>query len=171
MKKAGIILLLMYLLTACIDQHDNYTWYELTKQNILADSDISYDSTVTGKYNQIDLDQVVYFANDKKTRLVAYQKDSLNALDFRFSKDGSFELRREYCKGSAKLLFEGIMYKESFFGLSTWWHCNGKLSHRGIRFRNKKVGIWKYWDEEENLINTTNFGNEDLLDSLRLIKY
>jgi antitoxin component YwqK of YwqJK toxin-antitoxin module len=147
----------------------NDSWFEAIKQKILIDTDKQPDSLVTEK-GSTDYLTVFYYKDGKKyieRHLVL--PDSAVGWEKLFG-SGNIEIRHEfYPKGQVG--FEGVFINDRPYGLSTWFHKNGEIDEQGIRYKDKKVGIWKTWDEEGNLKETTNYHNEQLLDSLKKIQY
>lgn len=155
------------------------TWYEETKAEILKQADLEPDSVVTFK-NTIAKRETLM--NGKiivpETTLVV-EKAYLDGRIFHvrilseekpraetfYSINGAFELRRElYPNGN--YLFEGIIYNDHFYGLSTWSHANGKTEKQGVRFNDQRIGVWKKWDEAGILTEETDYQNLAKLDSL-----
>ena len=58
---------------------------------------------------------------------------------------------------------DGKKWSEGYFkiGLSdsirTVWHPNGKKYYQGYYKEEKKVGVWKFWDENEKLVKEVDF--------------
>lgn len=85
-----------------------------------------------------------------------------------FTPDGKFEWRCEICPDSSRG-FEGILFKNKFYGPCTWWYCNGRMRQQGFRYANREIGAWRRWDENGALVDSIDRGNHDLLDSLQHI--
>lgn len=85
-----------------------------------------------------------------------------------FTSDGKFEWRCEICPDGSTG-FEGILFKNKFYGPCTWWHCNGRMRQHGFRFANREIGCWRRWDEKGGLVDSIDQGNQYLLDSLQQI--
>lgn len=82
-----------------------------------------------------------------------------------FTPDGKFEWRREICPNGTTA-FEGILFKNKFYGPCTWRYCNGQLRQQGVRFANREIGGWHRWDQNGAPVDTIQRGNEQLADSL-----
>ena len=154
-----ILVITVHFLTGCnnksnkdqkwdIDNKDQ-KWYDDTKAAILTQSDVKTDSTKSVFNSDSSYVYCYYYVNGRVFLKKGYSKRILR-LEVHYSTDGRFELRREICE-NGNYSFEGITYMSDFYGLSTWWSCNGRIHRQGIRFRNDDVGNWKVWDEEHNL--------------------
>lgn len=142
-------------------------WYEDTKAEILRQADLNPDSTSLTYNEDSTFKKEHYFSGGHEYLLKGYDKEILR-LETHYSKDGNFELRREICD-NGNFGFEGIVYKGHFYGLSTWRYCNGQIEHQGVRHNDKKIGIWKKFDETGKQIEETDYKNLEQLDSLPTI--
>ena len=165
-----LYILIIALLTHCTN-HDrkeqSNKWYLETKTEILKQSNLNADST-SQTFNE-DKSYLTedYYSFGHKFLTKGYN-NTIPRLEIHYSKDGNFELRRELCD-NGNLGFEGITYKEHFYGLSTWRRCNGTLDQKGVRFNDQKIGIWKekaLWGQYKN----TDYGNYNKFDSMPTIK-
>lgn len=107
-----------------------------------------------------------YYLKGRKISVQRYNRGRL-VIESVFSEDGNFEFRREVCR-SGNSGFEGILYKNSFYGLSTWYYCSVKsrIKLQGVRFKGEKIGVWKEWSRRGNLLEEIDYGRSELLDSL-----
>jgi len=145
------------------------SWYKALRQKIITES-LKFDSTSIEPFEPDPSRQVTnYFLGDRKQKMEMPSTDSTGGLVILYSKDGKLELRKEIC-ANGQVAFEGITYEDHFYGLSTWWHCNGQIREQGLRYRNKQIGSWKQWNEKGVLIKTTEHPDQHLLDSLRAMK-
>lgn len=112
------------------------------------------DTTGIQTYKAGKLDGISYLFNEGKIAAIETFKDGV--------RNGITE---EICPNGT-ISFKGNLINGNFYGLSTWWHCNGKKESEGIRVKGVEVGKWKYWDENGKLIKTENKGNLKLLDSI-----
>ena len=154
-------------LTRCASNHGRTSsdkWYEDTKAEILKQSDLKPDSTALMYNEDSTFTKEHYFSAGHEFHLKGYNKGILR-LEIHYSKDRNFELRREICD-NGNFGFEGIVYKDHFYGLSTWRYCDGQIHHQGIRHNGKKVGVWKKFDESGKQIEETDYKNTELLDSM-----
>jgi hypothetical protein len=132
----------------------------------LKQSDLKADSTISTFNEDSTFRREHYYSGGQEFLLKGYNKGVLR-LETHYSKDKKFELRREICE-DGNWSFEGIAYKEHFYGLSTWKNCKGQLDHQGIRYNDQKIGVWKTWDEGK-LKEEKDYKNLTKLDSLPTI--
>lgn len=154
-----------FFLAHCADNaNDNPgdKWYDETKAEILKQAEVKPDS-ITRAEDSITVKEYSY-SNGNVFHERWLKGGKLRAETF-YSKDGNFELRREIFENGV-FLFEGIVYNDHFYGLSTWNHQNGKPEQQGIRFNDQKIGVWKKWDEAGKLTEETDYKNLQKLDSL-----
>lgn len=140
-------------------------WFAKKKEMILTDFRTGADSTATVPLEDEDFEEVQAFRNGKLVHKLIRSKDGRPLYEYHYS-DLGWELRRMYC-GNGQLAFEGIVKGNEFYGLSTWWHCNGQLDHFGWRFKDRKFGRWLYFKEDGTPDKEENFGLPEYLDSLR----
>jgi hypothetical protein len=168
----------LFLFTSCGKSKpqkpkDAQTWFDYTKSVILEQAETKMDNTTytftddqSVEHIQLGKHEIMRRIYNKKDTSMVWGRD-WNAI-FYFSTNGDFEYRQEICKDGT-LLFEGIVYKGEFYGLSTWRYCDTKkLMMQGVRYKNQKIGIWKSWDKDGNL-SETNYNKLELLDSMPLI--
>lgn len=139
-------------------------WYEETKREILKQSALKADSTALYVKSDSTKKRETYFSRGQKF-LVKFYRNGILSSEYYFSKDGNFDLRREFCD-NGDVNFEGIGYKTSLYGPFTRWHCNGKVQEQGYHFRSEKIGSWKTFDGTGKLIYVTDHKFHALLDSL-----
>ena len=174
LSKNTLALSLAIILFSCENRQSmskNKKWYDDTKAEILNQSNLNADSIVLNK----DQDSIwivnSFYSNGQEFKRRAFKKEWLRGgTYYYFSKDNNFELRQEICDNNT-ILFEGIVYKGHFYGLSTWWsYCDKKLlSEQGVRFKDEKISVWKKWDESGKA-TLTDYGNQNKLDSMPSIK-
>ncbi|MBR9860568.1 hypothetical protein GYB22_07415 [bacterium] len=165
----------------------NFIWYSLFISSIMFSSCESsvqdpwfkqYKKEITQTANQeadsLDIQQDLrgpiikkYFADGRVIKKELFRNDTMIMSRTLYGPQ-SLELRTEYWPSGA-LGFEGIALRDTFYGLSTWYHENGNISLQGIRYKNAKVGKWYYWNENGTLKKTEEFGEEHLIDSLQQV--
>lgn len=143
-------------------------WYSQTKDFILTESNLPTDSTATEYFADGNQQKVKLFNNGHPTVEKWYQVTGEQIAETKYSRDGQFELRKEICQ-NGQIAFEGIFYKTNPYGLSTWFGCTKIKQKEGIRFKDKKVGIWKSWNDKGE-VTETDYKNIELIDSLQIIK-
>jgi hypothetical protein len=143
-------------------------WSADTKAEILRQSDLRSDSTSFTFNEDSTFKDEHFFFGGHKFLSKGYKKGVLLS-ETRYSKDTNFELRREICD-NGNFSFEGIVYKDHFYGLSTWRQCNGQLDHQGIRYNGEKIGVWRKWNETGKLIEEEDYDNVSKLDSMPSIR-
>lgn len=148
------------------DQPDG--WFSKKKQRLLDQLRTAPDSTNVAPVEDPQFEEVKEFSQGFMRRRLIRHKDGRPLYEYIYSPDG-FELRRMFC-GNGQLAFEGLALRGEFYGLSTWWHCNGSLDHYGIRYADKKVGRWPYFREDGSPDYEENFGLLQYLDSLRMVE-
>jgi hypothetical protein len=171
MKRLILFFAASTLLFSCQTKPEKFdadNWYSQTKDFIIKDSNLPADSTSTE--DEIGWRKEIAYKGGRPIRIKWFHPSGEPGDETYFSRDGQFELRSKICK-NGQLEFEGIFYRGDPYGLSTWWLCDTKTKQEeGVRFRNKRVGIWKTWiDEGEPLI--TDYKNAELIDSLQFIKF
>jgi hypothetical protein len=171
-RRLIMLALLMLSLFSCDEKQEGYkdTWFEKAKKEIFRQSSYLADSISISYNDDSSFARKCYFFQGRKLRLRGYSRGHL-ALETSYSKDGDFEFRREICK-NGHYSFEGIVYKNEFYGLSTWYHCSVKSQpqSQGVRFKSERIGVWKKWDEKGDLIGEVDYGKRELLDSLPQIE-
>ena len=144
-----------------------YHWYTSTKSIILSDSNAYTDSTSLEKYPDGKTHKIWSYNHGHPTVEKWYREAGEEAAETNFSHDGLFELRKEICK-DGNPLFEGIFYKDHAYGPSTWWRCDSTIDEQGIRFNDREIGVWQYWDSSGK-VEKINYHREELIDSLPMI--
>ncbi len=172
MNQQLFFIAILTLLFSCNTHHEKFDsekWYQRTKDFILTESNLPTDSTSIENYANGKTHKVIAFNNGHPTIEKWFRESGEQISETHYSCDGEFELRREICV-DGQIAFEGIFYKKSAYGLSTWWGCGKIKEQEGIRFNEKKIGIWKSWDEN-GIVKETDYKNNDLIDSLETIKF
>ena len=174
-KFLTLLLLLSY---SCSNDPRIYAtkWTNDIKQKILIDAQVIPDSSY---FDTVGLSLWFYkFGKKVKTyhfqRLLDHQGklylDTSKAVITYYSKDGNFELVTSRCApGNGG--FESVRYKYYFYGQTEFRFCNGKIREKGFRFYNKDVGTWVTYDSAGNVINTVDYGSNNLLNKLKEIHY
>ncbi len=147
---------------------DQKAWFEKTKATILRQSKMNADSV--GQLTSDDLvrrTELSYRDGHLFLKKV-FRQNILVQVAF-FDQSGEFELRRELCP-NGKSRFEGIYVRAEAYGICTWYFCSGKIEKQGVRFRNKDVGIWKFYDEGGKLTEEVDFENMKLADVMPEVK-
>ncbi len=147
---------------------DQKAWFEKTRAAILRQSKMNADSV--GQQTSDDLvrrTELSYREGHLFLKKV-YRQNILVQVAF-FDQSGEFELRRELCP-NGKSRFEGIYVKGEAYGICTWYFCSGKIEKQGVRFRNKDIGIWKFYDEGGRLTEEADFENAKLADVMPDVK-
>jgi antitoxin component YwqK of YwqJK toxin-antitoxin module len=143
-------------------------WYQERKERILSESNLPTDSTSIERYENGKAHKVKSFNHGHPTVEKWYRETGEQVVQTNYSRDGLFELRREICK-DGKPLFEGIFYKGQGYGPSTWWRCGRSKEEEGVRFKDLKIGVWKYWDTSGK-VSEADYKNGNIIDSLQWIK-
>lgn len=144
-------------------------WYDALRTNIQSAADLKADTTHFQYLADSTFSHRTFIRQGCIYREEWYGKaGDLQGISL-FTTDGKFELRREICPDRS-IGFEGILFKNKFYGPCTWWHCNGRMRQQGFRYANREVGAWRRWDENGALVDSIERGNRHLLDSLRYIK-
>lgn len=190
MKRIGIIILSLLLIGFCLTYCSNKEqsrnpkeeqakalieqqyassskWYKETKEQILKQAALKADCTIS-TYNENRSFKTEHFYLNGHEFMSKGFSDGILSVEIFFSKNKEFELRREICENGASS-FEGIVYQGEFVGLSTWRNCNGNISEQGNRYNDKKIGIWKKFDRDEQLTEVNDYKNAEKLDSLPVI--
>lgn len=165
-----IAIVMLVFICSCDTKNPKFDpddWYKKTKEFILKESSLLPDSTETEYYDDGKPHKIRFFSNGIPIGEKWYRATGEQAVETNFSRDGQFELRKEICQ-DGKVAFEGVFYKKEPYGLSTWFGCGEFKQQQGIRFRDKKVGIWKSWDGNGKETNV-DYKNNELIDSLKLI--
>jgi len=146
--------------------NDTNEWFNRTKKEIIMQSSYKEDSVDVSYNNDSSYVSKSYYLQGRKIRAQHHNKGRL-AIESFYSEDGLFEFRREvYRSGDSG--FEGILYKNEFYGLSTWYYYSGKsrIKLQGVRFKGEKIGVWKRWSRRGRLQEEIDYGRKKLLDSL-----
>ena len=169
MLRISLVFFLMVLIS-CSRSPTEYAkeWSDDIKSKILEDAFRTPDSSYFDSTRSL----LTFYRKNNKLKSYFF-KVSLERTDTAtstfHSDDQKFELRRELCPVVDRN-FEGIVYNGSFVGLVELRYCNGKLKKRGFRY-GEMVGIWKEYDQAGNETTTQDYGNENLLENLKGIKY
>jgi len=139
-------------------------WYVRTKHEIMKYADLHSDSSV------MTIRDDGFATTDAYVNGRIFIRTTRDGMHTRARSyfSGDFELRQELCD-NGELSFEGVVYNSTFYGWSTWRRCNGQLEERGIRFNNVRVGVWRKYDEDGNLVEQTDYQRQEKLDSLPVI--
>lgn len=162
-----IIFLGAISLNSCVNNRKNASsqnWYETAKAVILKESGLHTDSTAITFNHDSTIIENNFFSSGHKFLIKGYKKSRL-CFEIRYNHDGNFELRREFCPDSI-LAFEGIVYQSYFYGPTVWYYCNGKVDHGGNKYHDRKIGVWKSYNEKGELIKEIDYKNTEVLDSL-----
>lgn len=161
------LLLPMLFLTQCREQApvNPTTWYAALRSNIQRAADGSADTTHFEYLADSTFSHRVFIREGRIFREEWYGKTGETQGISLFTPDGKFELRCEICPDSSAG-FEGILFKNKFYGPCTWWHCNGRMRQHGFRYANREIGAWRRWDENGVLVDSIDRGSRHLLDSL-----
>ncbi|MBV7530456.1 hypothetical protein [Chitinophaga sp. sic0106] len=143
-------------------------WFRQTKERIISQASAEPDS-VHFSYNRDSSTKIQQsFANHQLLITRAYDNNVLH-YEFYHSKDGAFELRREFTfKGPAS--FEGIYYRGEGYGLSTWLRTENQVEAQGVRVNGKKVGKWKEWNAATGKLTEADYGGEATIESFPILK-
>ena len=138
--------LLLSMIIGCNKKHiDSQKWYDDTKAEILKQANLKADS-ISDFYDKDSSRKCQYsYLKGHLFRECTIKKEGTHGgIDFYFSKDGKFVLRREICNNDT-ILFEGIYYQGGFYGLSTWWkNCDKRqIRSQGLRYKSSEIGIWQ----------------------------
>jgi hypothetical protein len=147
---------------------DVATWYENLRADIQKKADLQADTTHFEYLADSTFSHRVFIRGKRVFREEWYGKaGDLQGVSL-YMPDGRFELRSEICPDGSRG-FEGILFKNKFYGPCTWWYCNGQMRQQGYRFANREIGLWRRWDENGVLVDSVDRGNGALLDSLVLM--
>ena len=168
-KNIIIILISLCFLVSCgiSNEEKSKKWYEETKAEILRQANLKADST-TIVFNDIDstFRKEYSFSGGQLFQEKYYSQDNL-CCEIYYSKNGKFELRREFYPNEKHCGFEGIFYKKKGYGIYSCWHRNGQLKEQGVRYKGERISVWEEWDETGRLISTIEYiGTSNLLDSM-----
>ncbi len=144
------------------------TWYQTLRTTIQSQADLQADTTHFEYLADSTFSHRAFIHGGRVFREEWYGKAGDLQGKSLFTPDGKFEWRCEICPDRS-VGFEGILFKNKFYGPSTWWYCNGQMRQQGYRYANREIGIWRRWDENGVLVDSIDRGNHDLLDSLRHI--
>ncbi len=164
MNKYVLTILFLFSCAQKPKHPDPYSWYDNTKAIILSESNLLTDSTSIEKYENGKTHKVKSFNQGHPTVEKWYRETGEQVVQTNYSRDGQFELRMEICK-DGKPAFVGIFYKDEGYGPSTWWKCGKSKEEEGIRYKDRKIGVWKYWNDNGKMTETDN-KDGNLIDSL-----
>jgi hypothetical protein len=160
--------LLVFAMFSCSKKQSNNTdaWFSTTKKEIIRQSSYMEDSVDVSYNKDSSYVSKSYYLQGRKLTMQRFNRGRL-VIESIYSKDGQFEFRREVCKNGDSG-FEGIVYKDEFYGLSTWYYCSVKsrIESQGVRFKGEKIGVWKKWSRRGRLLEEVDYGKKELLDSL-----
>ena len=165
----GLLLPLLFL-AQCQKQPsvNPSAWYEALRSNIQNAADLKADTTHFQYLADSTFSHRTFIRKGRIFREEWYGKTGgLQGVSL-FTPDGKFEWRCEICPDSSTG-FEGVLFKNKFYGPCTWWHCNGRMRQHGYRYANREIGAWRRWDENGALVDSIDRGNRHLLDSLHYI--
>ncbi len=138
---------LLILFASCsTPQQKAQKWYDETKAKILAQGASQPDSVVTKFNRDSSYKEEHFFFHGNIYWLKGYEKGKLS-LESHYTRDGNWRFTHEWC-GDGRFDFEGVMYQDNGYGLSTWRYCNGKIEEVGVRYNNEEIGTWKYYNED-----------------------
>ncbi|WPP50688.1 toxin-antitoxin system YwqK family antitoxin [Catalinimonas niigatensis] len=163
-----IVVVLIFFMFSC--ENREVSWSESIKSKIIDDATIKYSAITTGNSRDGYLYESYYKDSVLLFELAYSVEHDRYEINRQYSADKKFELVQELCPNKT-VAFEGIKYGDNFYGSSIWWYCNGQKQMEGLRFNNENIGIWNYWDDKGKLIKTKDYGHENLIDSLKMIKY
>jgi hypothetical protein len=168
MKYVAPFLVCMTLLISACDQpqpFDPEKWYAANKEIILRQANEPTDSVERRNWGNEVPEREFFYRKGKLVRETRYRDTGVMAIEKFYSKDGQYELRREFCTDGS-VSFEGIFYKNFSYGMSTWWGCGVPTQERGVRVKDKKIGSWLTIDAK-GVQGRTEYGNEDQLEILK----
>ena len=140
-------------------------WYQTLRSDIQRQADRTADTTHVQHLADSTFSHRVYIHDKRVFREEWYGKAGDLQGRSLFTPDGRFEWRCEICPDSS-VGFEGILFKNKFYGPCTWWYCSGQMRQQGYRYANREIGIWRRWDEAGVLVDSVDRGGRHLLDSL-----
>ncbi|MBK8921423.1 MAG: hypothetical protein IPM81_07900 [Saprospirales bacterium] len=143
-------------------------WYHALRSKIQSAADLSADTTHFEYLADSMFSHRVFIREGRIFREEWYEKTGkLQGLSL-FTFDGRFEWRCEICPDGSTG-YEGVLFKNKFYGPCSWWYCNGQMRQHGFRYANREVGLWRRWDENGALVDAIDRGNGHLMDSLQYI--
>lgn len=171
MNKITGLILLTFFLTSCdltTEENKHIKWFDQTKNEILNQSNLTADST----FVTLSDDSVITWTHNlfkgQEFSKEGKIKEKLRIKSY-FSKSADFELRQEICDNGL-VAFEGILFKDKFYGLSKWKDCQDRIQMEGIRFEDEKVGIWKIYNDKGQVNEETDYGHYKSVDLFPKIK-
>jgi len=146
-------------------------WTNAMKASILGDYGKGVDSTVYLPLEDPSFFQKLEYRGGMLKQKKYISRDSLTIFEiYTAGANGEFELRRKFCP-NGQMAYEGITLNGEHYGMDMWWHCNGKVEHKGLRFASKYFGKWPYFKEDGTADHEDNFGLMEYLDSLSTVKF
>ncbi|WP_143159871.1 hypothetical protein [Chitinophaga jiangningensis] len=116
-------------------------WFSNTKAEILRQATAEPDSTAFSFSDDRNQREQAQFIGHHLLSKKGFDHDVLR-YEIYFSKDGMFQFRRDYHQ-NGRPAFEGILYNNDGYGLTTRWLENGREQSYGVRFAGKPVGEWR----------------------------
>jgi len=102
---------------------------------------------------------VKYFASETKEKLIReiqYYDDGAVYIEGSFKNNERHGSWVAYYKDG--VIWSQAEYKDGLEdGLKSVYFENGQKYYEGIKEKNKRVGIWKFWDIEGNLVKEVNY--------------
>lgn len=141
-------------------------WYQTLRSGIQTRADLQADTTHFQYLADSAFSHRVFIHGGRVFREEWYGKAGDLQGQSLFTPDGKFEWRCEICPDGS-IGFEGILFKQKFFGPCIWWYCDGRMRQHGYRFAGREIGIWRRWDEAGVLVDSIDRGGAALLDSLQ----
>lgn len=171
-RRRGRILLLSIIVSSCKwgDYDDVTGWHEATKERILEQSELVADSISERTDTQTSELVRSYYYSGHLFRKEIVGKTGVVAYMVRYANDSNFSYCTEYCSHGYKI-YEGIDYKHKPYGIATWYDCEtGKITEQGVRYKFRKVGLWKMYDRSGNPVREIVYDKEVKLKSYPRLK-
>ena len=75
-----------------------------------------------------------------------------------------------YPSGKLKSTTPYTRPKNTIYGIVSHFYENGQVEKKGKQYKNKKIGVWEYFDENSNLIKKETYNKKGALTRTQLIE-
>ncbi len=138
-------------------------WYDSTKAEILRQANKAIDSTAIVKEEE-NYRQVEMFSKGNLVKLEAI-RDGRIIYDVHYANNGDFELRCERLCDNGGASFEGIVYKNEFYGYTLNFYCSGQVKETYFRYKSKTHGTLTKYNEDGTVKEVIDNGLPDLMEA------
>jgi antitoxin component YwqK of YwqJK toxin-antitoxin module len=171
LKNSSILLLFLIPILSCNEQTEKtmYDWSNEVRNHIIEYSSTKPDSSSFENLNDTIQWYTTFYKGAKLRRfaLNSLSRDTLSSIFF--SIDPMFAILKKRCELLKNESEEWLVYQEKFVGLHEHFYCNGKIKKRGLNYK-KPIGKWVIFDEDGKVLDSIDYGNEDLLQKFKDIK-